>query len=1048
MHLAGFLKEVEGEKAREFISRNRSTIAHEGTKYSCSGSAVFGAVIAYTKLKTGCDMKSQLTTTSLILIFAALGCTEDSHRCTDDCPPVVPCADTDGICPDAVQVSELMAKNDGAWVDNALEADDWIEIANTGEAPASLLGYSISDSQDTFHFLPPTTLQPGEVILIWADTQMGQGPDHVNFKLSSDGETLFVWAPDGRLVDRVAFPALAPNDSYRRGPDGNFATCHWATPNGPNGDHCGPPPPVEIPTGIEFEPYDWPDPWPHATMPLTLNELALRPATFIEVFNTSAEVIDLSEYQITLAPHSPGAPWPNTALGVSLTWPQSFMEAGERVLIEIDSTDVTDVANNDFEGVVTLWHGADVIDRIDFMAWPEGSTLARVPDTTGLPCFCSPTPLATNDACEPLQARVVNDRLRHFYTPGDFAALAEGGVAVGMEVVKFVVDMEAGDVVHLLSSEAWDLHYTFIREIIDEDPHLDRCAPADNQVFYQGWVAFSQREYFAVDTRRYLLGTLVHHAGSALHTVEFAPGDKIIAPQMLRAFFDVVANTQKPNHWFLRPQGSQQVEQMLLIDGEAPIVDSDEPFRGVTFQPLAEGIAYGVLTFVPIDQLRDTPLGRQVIVVTDQVPNDIPLVGGLITEAFQTPLAHVNVLSRNRGTPNMALVNARSDLRIAPLLGTLVRFEVAPGQFTVRAAEAAEAKAFWESQNHGGEPLIPRLDTSVRGVIPLSDQTMASLPVIGAKAAGLAELGRVVSTRQSCPGPVTTPHAAAAIAVVHSLEHYQTSGAADLLAVAEANPEFASNPQVRAQMLAEVRQAVLNNPVDATLLNSVETYINENFGDVRVRFRSSSNTEDLPGFNGAGLYTSVRAQVSDPDQPVDDAIRTIWASLFNARAYDERALFNIDNSKVAMGILIHPSFVSEEANGVAISRDIFEPIRSDRYYINTQVGEASVTNPAAGVTTEQLTYRWGTTPRVLYQAHSSLPHGNPVLSEAEVDVAACTLRAIHDHFEPILDPMGDNRWFAMDVEFKLVTPGRQLVVKQARPYSFGNADIPADCREF
>ena len=60
------------------------------------------------------------------------------------------------------------------------------------------------------------------------------------------------------------------------------------------------------------------------------------------------------------------------------------------------------------------------------------------------------------------------------------------------------------------------------------------------------------------------------------------------------------------------------------------------------------------------DILDDLRQGRM-IVLTDDVPNDIPFVGGLITEAFQTPLAHVNVLSQNRGTPNAALLNARQD---------------------------------------------------------------------------------------------------------------------------------------------------------------------------------------------------------------------------------------------------------------------------------------------------------------------------------------------------------------------------------------------------
>jgi hypothetical protein len=98
------------------------------------------------------------------------------------------------------------------------------------------------------------------------------------------------------------------------------------------------------------------------------------------------------------------------------------------------------------------------------------------------------------------------------------------------------------------------------------------------------------------------------------------------------------------------------------------------------------------LTFVPVDELESAALGPQVIVVTDQVPNDIPLVGGLITEAFQTPLAHVNLLSRNRDTPNMALVDARNDAGVAPWLGELVRLSVAADGWSITAADPAKRR--------------------------------------------------------------------------------------------------------------------------------------------------------------------------------------------------------------------------------------------------------------------------------------------------------------------------------------------------------------------
>ena len=60
----------------------------------------------------------------------------------------------------------------------------------------------------------------------------------------------------------------------------------------------------------------------------------------------------------------------------------------------------------------------------------------------------------------------------------------------------------------------------------------------------------------------------------------------------------------------------------------------------------------------------------------------------------------------------------------------------------------------------------------------------------------------------------------------------------------------------------------------------------------------------------------------------------------------------------------------------------------------------------------------------------------------------CALYSIHAHFRSLLDPDYESPWFAMEAEFKLLDGTRELLIKQARPYSFGQVDIPADCREF
>src|SRR5690606_7252385 len=186
----------------------------------------------------------------------------------------------------------------------------------------------------------------------------------------------------------------------------------------------------------------------------------------------------------------------------------------------------------------------------------------------------------------------------------------------------------------------------------------------------------------------------------------------------------------------------------------------------VTYQPLAGGVGYGTLRFVPASELGAAALGPDIIVVTDDVPNDIPLVGGLVTEAFQTPLAHVNVLSQNRRTPNASLKDARVEL--GEWLGRLVRLEVGPEGLQVSEAAPEEALSFWQSRAPSGPLAAARLDATLRGVQPLEAHGLASLPAIGAKAAQLAELGRQRAPWCGSQELILTPASPFAIPLVHS----------------------------------------------------------------------------------------------------------------------------------------------------------------------------------------------------------------------------------------------------------------------------------------
>ena len=60
--------------------------------------------------------------------------------------------------------------------------------------------------------------------------------------------------------------------------------------------------------------------------------------------------------------------------------------------------------------------------------------------------------------------------------------------------------------------------------------------------------------------------------------------------------------------------------------------------------------------------------------------------------------------------------------------------------------------------------------------------------------------------------------------------------------------------------------------------------------------RSSSNSEDLPNFSGAGLYTTV-PNVTDENM-LAEAVKQSWASVFNYSAYEARRIAGLPHDSV------------------------------------------------------------------------------------------------------------------------------------------------------
>ena len=255
-----------------------------------------------------------------------------------------------------------------------------------------------------------------------------------------------------------------------------------------------------------------------------------------------------------------------------------------------------------------------------------------------------------------------------------------------------------------------------------------------------------------------------------------------------------------------------------------------------------------------------------------------------------------------------------------------------------------------------------------------------------------------------------------------------------------ADSDFQTSYDTQAEKLKELRDAIEDDATTPAWIITALEEMHAEFADGRsLRYRSSTNNEDLPGFSGAGLYDS---KTQDPDETEDDgidkSIKGVWASLWNFGALVERDFNRIDHSATAMGVLVHPNYSDELANGVAVSHDPFSG-RAGAYYVNTQVGEDLVTNPDERSTPEELLLLPGGSYEVIVHSNR-VESGQLIMSDAQLRQLRSHLSTIHDRFKALYGPAAGER-FAMEIEFK-ITSDNVLAIKQARPWVFRPINEP------
>ena len=463
-------------------------------------------------------------------------------------------------------------------------------------------------------------------------------------------------------------------------------------------------------------------------------------------------------------------------------------------------------------------------------------------------------------------------------------------------------------------------------------------------------------------------------------------------------------------------------ERALYDDSRINVVLREDILPDVPFLPLNVGEGYGFLRLMSLEERPDP----RDVVIYETIPNELSRVAGLITTVPQTPLSHVNLRAVQDGVPNAFIRDALDDGDIDDLIGRYVHYSVTADGYSIRAATPAEVEAYFAASRPPGTQ-TPERDLTVTQITDLDDIGFDDWNAFGVKAANVAVLRTLGFPDGTVPDGFAVPF-------YFYDEFMKHNGFYDDIEEMLEDPDFQSDYDTQEKELKKLRKKIKKGETPDWIIDALEEMHATYPEGQSLRYRSSTNNEDLPGFSGAGLYDS---KTQDPEETeedgIDKSIKGVWASLWNFRAFTEREFHRIDHMATAMGVLVHPNYSDELANGVAVS---FDPIYGTEgsYYVNTQLGEDLVTNPDAHSVPEEILLDLSGSYTTLVTSNQA-PGGQLLMSDAQIGQLRRHLQDIHDHFAGLYDP-GPDEPFAMEIEFK-ITSDDVLSIKQARPWVFG-----------
>jgi phosphoglucan,water dikinase len=321
--------------------------------------------------------------------------------------------------------------------------------------------------------------------------------------------------------------------------------------------------------------------------------------------------------------------------------------------------------------------------------------------------------------------------------------------------------------------------------------------------------------------------------------------------------------------------------------------------------------------------------GEPVIALLDKIEGEeeVPFwVKGVIV-AHQTPLlSHLAVRSRQRRLVFLSCDDPECFSELKYFDGKNVTLDVSAEKFDLRVYHPGDNTP---GDNRGVKistecPAVPRMSPSAgRSVLPLDQVTpeTGGNKAFGAKR--LEEFSRRKESGFRTPAGVVLPFGVMEESLASSpameKEYRSLVDELNVLSGDDLN-----------RALRKLKDIVISLQVPHEVLRTVMKCFRE---DERLMVRSSSNCEDGQSISGAGVYDSV-ANIAPSD--VSQAVRAVWASLWNGSAIAERKNAGISHEKVSMAVLVQKMVVPE----LSFIMHTMNPVNRNRaeIYIELAVG--------------------------------------------------------------------------------------------------------------